>query len=273
MAQYLFPASTLKALHPTSRVYNPVSDEYQPSGAVPSKNAAANPLPDFTGTLPSDPRKLNITKNPTIVPTSLLRQFKHTFLVRTPEKAVPSYHKCCEEGAAGFEYFDKAEAGFMEMVLLHAWIANPDSDFWKSDGENGAALEQPTPPPLIDSATLLADPEHTVERYCEAVGVPFDKSMLSWESAKKPAAAEKVRHWVAIHSTRHLLTHTLTSSQSAESSSDSNGGVSEFAKWGTYHRDAEASTGFKKAESAPAPDAGRADKKKDLPKEVEEGIA
>lgn len=85
MAQYIFPAATLKSLHPDSTVYR---DTVADGGALPG------PL-----------------ENPTIISIDVLRRFKHTFLMRTPKKSVPSYWKCVQDGAAGFEYFDGAEVG------------------------------------------------------------------------------------------------------------------------------------------------------------------
>lgn len=185
MAQYIFSAEALKALHPHSTVYKP--------------NEACAKLP-------------SAVENPTVLPIDLLRRFKHTFLIRTPQKSVPSYWKCVQEKAAGFEYFDGAEAGFAELKILYDWMANPESSFHKageSDGSHtwpGQVQSQPMPPPLIDASVLLADPNHVLSEYCAALGVPFDSSMLSWES----------------------------------------GPVQEFAAWGTYHSGAENSTGFKK---------------------------
>lgn len=84
MAQYVFSASMLQSLHPTSEVYKG------------NGQATYQLLPDAL-------------QNPTILPIDLLRRFKHSFLMRTPKKSVPSYWKCVQEGAAGFAYFDAAE--------------------------------------------------------------------------------------------------------------------------------------------------------------------
>lgn len=181
MAQYIFSAETLKALHPDSTVY---------------KSNKAGKLP---GPL----------ENPTVLPIDLLRRFKHTFLIRTPQKSVPSYWKCVQEKAAGFEYFDGAEAGFSEQKILYDWISNPESSFNKAPEDEsrtwpGQVQSQPHPLPLIDASVLLADPDRTLSEYCSALGIPFNASMLSWES----------------------------------------GPVAEFATWGTYHKGAENSTGF-----------------------------
>jgi hypothetical protein len=35
-------------------------------------------------------------------------------------------------------------------------------------------------PPVIDAKDVLQDPERTLRLLCEAIGVEFSKSMLSW---------------------------------------------------------------------------------------------
>jgi hypothetical protein len=150
MAQYIFSAQTLKTLHPDSTVYK----TNQP-GSLPG------PL-----------------ENPTVLPIDLLRRFKHTFLIRTPQKSVPSYWKCVHKA--------------------------PESD--SSTNWPGQIQSQVQPPPLIDASVLLGNPDYVLKEYCSALGIPFDNSMLTWES----------------------------------------GPVEEFAAWGTYHSGAENSTGFKK---------------------------
>lgn len=65
---------------------------------------------------------------------------------------------------------------------------------------------QPLPPPLVDASDLLSDPPQVIQKFCAAIGVPFDESMLSWKSGK----------------------------------------VEAFSSWQGYHTAAENSTGFKK---------------------------
>ena len=47
-------------------------------------------------------------------------------------------------------------------------------------------------PPVIDSDDLLENPQHIVESYCHAVGIPYIEEALSWE----PGARAAVR-WYA----------------------------------------------------------------------------
>ncbi|CAO1613535.1 unnamed protein product [Parajaminaea phylloscopi] len=222
MAQYIMPQTTLKRIHQGSRVYDTPGD---------AGTSFANVEPDA-----------EVLENPTVIPTALMRRFKHAFLIRTPSKAVPSYYKCVQDKMAGFEYFDGAEAGFEEVRILYKWISNPESTFNKG-GEDGAGeswpgkvQSQPQPPPLIDASVLLASPVETIKHLCEQTGIPFEDSMLSWDA--KPQA--------------------------------------EFAKWGAYHQGAENSTGFKA--EAPAAEASakgsteEKEKKPEAPKEVRDTI-
>lgn len=109
--------------------------------------------------------------NPTYLPSSDLFApgVIHTFLIRTPEKAVPSYHKLCTGdncSVTGFEYFDPAEVGLAESRRLYEFVK-------AKTGEE---------PLLIDSADLLEKPEAYMKAYCDKVGVEYTKEMLEWSS-------------------------------------------------------------------------------------------
>lgn len=244
MAQYIFPTSTLSKLHPHSRVYHAQGKDYElPSGVQPLTAATDKPddsyiLPD--GSLAPDFAS-RVYSNPTVVPNSLLRRFQHTFLIRTPEKGVPSYYKCCVDGAAGFEYFDPAEAGYKELAILYAYLTNPESEYNRSSSSPADTIKYP----LIDAAELLKNPDVVVRDYCQAVGIPFEDNMLKWEAhGGSPDSRSKQDQGTAAEST------------------------AEFAKWGSYHAVAEQSTGFR----TDAGDAASNTKKLDLPSEVQEGI-
>lgn len=108
--------------------------------------------------------------NPTLVPTSELLQphINHTFLIRHPQKAVPSYARLCYPGApTGFDYFDAAEMGYKELRLLFDFIRE----------ETGRT------PLLIESEELLSQPVKVVRGWCEHVGIEFTEGMLEWDDA------------------------------------------------------------------------------------------
>lgn len=246
MAQYIFPTSTLSKLHPQSRVYHASSTDYELSPGVQPLVAATN-SPDDSYILPDGSLAPDfasrVFSNPTVVPNDLLRKFNHTFLIRTPEKGVPSYYKCCKDGAAGFEYFDPAEAGYKEQAILYAYLTNPESEY-----NRGSPQAARTEYPLIDAAVLLKQPDVTVRNYCGSVGIPFEDSMLKWEAHSSPEPKQ------------------ATDDQPNDSPNGS--ATAEFAKWGSYHAVAEQSTGFRSDAGAAAKNAPTLD----LPKEVQDAI-
>ena len=48
---------------------------------------------------------------------------------------------------------------------------------------------------IIDSADILRDPEATLSALCKAIGLPFDKRMLSWPSGGRPEDGVWAAHW------------------------------------------------------------------------------
>jgi len=47
-----------------------------------------------------------------------LKQFRHTFLIRTPQKTIPSYYRATLGDCGDFGEFDPGEAGFTELRAL-----------------------------------------------------------------------------------------------------------------------------------------------------------
>lgn len=137
-------------------------------------------VPSFGPDPPSD-------GNPTLIPTSTLLNpnTSHTFLMRHPAKAVPSYDRLCYPGApTDFDYFDPAEVGLRELRALF--------DFIKEQRGGEAPL-------VLDSEDLLKDPEAVMRIWCKEVGVEFEKSMLEWSEGSR-------EHFASESSTRSLLT-------------------------------------------------------------------
>lgn len=123
-------------------------------------------------------------KNPTLIPTELLMDpsILHTFLIRRPEKAVPSYYRLCTGDQAeitDFHYYDPDEAGFTELKELF--------DFVKD--HNG------TPPLLIDSDDLIKDPKYYLRKWCEHTNVEYSDSLLEWNDGTR----EHFAKWPGFH--------------------------------------------------------------------------
>ncbi len=97
-----------------------------------------------------------------------LALFNHSFLVRDPAKTITSMYKHWPD-------FDAREVGFLEQRALFDRLADRD----------GRA------PPVIDSDDLLENPHAMVEAWCNAVGITFVESALSWE----PGARDEESWW------------------------------------------------------------------------------
>jgi len=89
---------------------------------------------------------------------SFLDSFTHTFLIRDPEKVLVSMH-------ARWPDVTLPEIGFEELHTLYRRVAD----------------HQGSPPVVIDSDELLSDPEVGMKIYCDAVGMPFIASAMTWE--------------------------------------------------------------------------------------------
>ena len=85
---------------------------------------------------------------------------KHTFLIRSPLKSIPSCCRACNK--CGFSSLP-SENGIRELYDLFKTVQQVD----------------PTPV-VIDADDLLMNPRGLMEQYCNATGLPFEESMLSW---------------------------------------------------------------------------------------------
>lgn len=94
------------------------------------------------------------------------KNFKHTFMIRDPRKAISSLYRLSTNPAlAGWDYFDPAETGFKQLQELYQFI---ERHVHKS-------------PVVVDAEDLLKFPKETMQIYCEAVGLPFIEHMTSWQ--------------------------------------------------------------------------------------------
>jgi len=94
-------------------------------------------------------------------PLNWTKNCKHFFLLRRPDAVIASYAK----SRADFEIED---IGFLQQVALY--------DRFIAEGHNV---------PIIDSDDILADPNTMLTKLCSALGMPFDKSMLTWPKGKR----------------------------------------------------------------------------------------
>lgn len=115
-------------------------------------------------------------ENPTLLPLDFLKRCKHTFLLRTPEKSIPSLYRVYLKKRKEFIY---EETGYPEFQVLFDFLT-------KVTGSR---------PALVDASDLLADPKAVMRIYCEsAIHDRFEPSMLEW-TAGRIKAFEKWPGW------------------------------------------------------------------------------
>ncbi|XP_054750696.2 uncharacterized protein LOC129256544 [Lytechinus pictus] len=108
--------------------------------------------------------------------------YRHSFLIRSPHLVYPGVHKMYyphfkainrllpdEKDEASFDVRNHNELGIHENYFkeLH--------DLWRY-----ILIEVDPKAVVLDSSDLLNDPGRVLPRWCEAVGLPFNASMLSW---------------------------------------------------------------------------------------------
>jgi hypothetical protein len=87
-------------------------------------------------------------ENLTVLPIDFLKRCKHTFILRTPEKAVPSLYRAYVGTNQKFIHDD---IGYPELQALFEFLTEL----------TGAR------PPLIEAGELLAEPRAIMQMYCE----------------------------------------------------------------------------------------------------------
>lgn len=95
-------------------------------------------------------------------------RFRNVLLIRDPREVVASYVRSREACEA-------ADLGVLQQVrLLEAWD---------------------DPPPVIDAADFLRDPEGHLRWLCGWLGLPFTSRMLSWPAGRRDTDGVWAPHW------------------------------------------------------------------------------
>ena len=98
--------------------------------------------------------------------------FTHAFLIREPERMIASYLRKRERAA--FDSFG----------------LDRQAKFFEREAERlGRA------PPVVDANDVLTDPESVLRRLCEALGIPWDRAMLSWDPGRRDTDGPWAPHW------------------------------------------------------------------------------
>ena len=102
-----------------------------------------------------------------------LKDVKHSFLIRDPQKAIPSQYRLVETPqirALGWDYFEPKEAGFQQLYELYTFVKQ------KLDPR----------PVVVDADDLIGSPEQILKAYCEGVGIKYVDHMTTWKAGEVP---------------------------------------------------------------------------------------
>jgi hypothetical protein len=94
------------------------------------------------------------------------------FLIRDPREVITSYIKKREEPAL-------QDLGFVQQAEIFNFVRTRTSSI----------------PPVVNAKDVLDNPERMLRLLCEAVGVEFSKSMLSWPPGLRETDGIWARHW------------------------------------------------------------------------------
>ena len=108
------------------------------------------------------------------VGTAWIDELTNCFLIRDPAEMITSYIKIVPDPTP-------EDLGLPQQLAL----------FEREKARTGRT------PPVLDSRDVLENPRAMLTRLCDAVGVPFDEAMLSWEPGPRDTDGVWARHWYA----------------------------------------------------------------------------
>jgi hypothetical protein len=94
------------------------------------------------------------------------------FLIREPREVLASYSKVIETPTL-------EDLGFPQQTEIFSWVKE----------RTGRT------PPVVDAADVLRDPRRMLTLLCEAIGVEFQESMLSWPPGKRITDGVWAKYW------------------------------------------------------------------------------
>lgn len=103
-----------------------------------------------------------------------LDQMAHCFLIREPREMLTSLIHNIPNPTL-------ADTGLPQQVELFDIVRNTTGHI----------------PPVLDSQDVLENPKELLRQLTQAVGVPFDDAMLSWEPGTRPTDGIWAKHWYA----------------------------------------------------------------------------
>lgn len=103
-----------------------------------------------------------------------LLKLKNCFLIRDPAEVIASYIK-------KNDHPQLEDLGFVQQVEIFDYVRR----------QAGSV------PTVIDADDVLRDPRRMLKLLCEAIGVKFAETMLSWPAGPRPTDGVWAKHWYA----------------------------------------------------------------------------
>jgi len=167
---------------------------------------------DIQKTLPHCATSVTEPLNPTVIPRNILQSFHFTFLIRHPRLSIPSLYVCSTppmSSTTGLYGFKSEDTGYDELRRLFDYLRHVNQigpavagqeEEGVEGGQEGKTNSNQVKIVVIDAEDLVNDPENIVKLYCKYVGLPFDLSMLKWDTAEERQRAEEVfGKWPGFH--------------------------------------------------------------------------
>lgn len=131
---------------------------------------------DLTGPIPDD-KAIFYQKHMThhLLPSmdrKWIFELTNAFLIREPRRVLASYVNARTMPT-------RSELGFSQLLELF----------------EASTERQGTTPPVIDAKDVLDDPPAVLGALCDALGIPFDDAMLSWQAGPHPEDGVWAAHW------------------------------------------------------------------------------
>jgi hypothetical protein len=94
------------------------------------------------------------------------------FLIRDPGDVIVSYVKKHDDPAL-------EDLGFVQQAEIFDWVCDRAKSI----------------PPVVDAKDVLENPERMLRLLCNAIGIEFSKSMLSWPPGLRETDGVWAKHW------------------------------------------------------------------------------
>jgi Sulfotransferase domain len=151
---------------------HPGADEVIAAGETDWRKVVAQ----LTGSVPCEKRIL-FQKQMTHhllpeVDRAWLGRMANCFLIRDPREVIVSYVKKRENPAL-------EDLGFVQQTEIFDWVCERKGEI----------------PPIVDAKDVLENPKRTLELLCDAVGVEFRESMLSWPPGLRETDGIWAKYW------------------------------------------------------------------------------